>query len=45
MRIEQISTTCSEGSINAPLNEINYHLAEFPKETPFVLYCGGGIEA
>lgn len=33
------------GSINVPLNEINKHLAKFPKETPFVLYCVGGYRS
>ena len=30
------------GSINVPLNEINKHLAVFPKDVPFVLYCASG---
>lgn len=30
------------GAINIPLNEINTHLAEFPKDSHFVMYCGGG---
>ena len=33
------------GSINIPLNQINDHLAEFPKERPFVLYCAGGYRS
>lgn len=33
------------GSINVPLNEINQHLAQFPKEKPFVLYCAGGYRS
>jgi hydroxyacylglutathione hydrolase len=30
------------GAINIPLNQINDHLAEFPKNEPFILYCGSG---
>ncbi len=30
------------GSINVPLNELNKHLAVFPKDVPFVLYCASG---
>jgi glyoxylase-like metal-dependent hydrolase (beta-lactamase superfamily II)/rhodanese-related sulfurtransferase len=30
---------------NIPLNEINRHLAEFPKEKPFVLHCQGGYRS
>lgn len=30
------------GAINIPLNKINAHLAEFPKDSHFVMYCGGG---
>ncbi|SHJ05925.1 MBL fold metallo-hydrolase [Pseudozobellia thermophila] len=33
------------GSINIPLNEINQHLAQFPKEKPFVVYCAGGYRS
>ena len=33
------------GAINIPLNQINEHLAEFPKEKPFLLYCGGGYRS
>jgi glyoxylase-like metal-dependent hydrolase (beta-lactamase superfamily II)/rhodanese-related sulfurtransferase len=33
------------GSINVPLNEINQHLAQFPKDKPFVLYCAGGYRS
>ncbi|MEO6671322.1 MAG: MBL fold metallo-hydrolase [Ferruginibacter sp.] len=29
-------------AINIPLNEINKHLASFPKDKPFMLYCGSG---
>ncbi|WP_041633275.1 MBL fold metallo-hydrolase [Maribacter sp. HTCC2170] len=34
-----------KGSINIPLNEINKHLQEFPKEVPFVVYCAGGFRS
>lgn len=30
------------GAINIPLNQINEHLASFPKDKPFMLYCGSG---
>ncbi|MBT8184377.1 MAG: MBL fold metallo-hydrolase [Eudoraea sp.] len=33
------------GAINVPLNEINQHLAQFPKDKPFVMYCGGGYRS
>jgi hydroxyacylglutathione hydrolase len=33
------------GSINIPLNEINQHLAQFPKDKPFTLYCAGGYRS
>lgn len=29
-------------AINIPLNEINQHLSEIPKNEPFILYCGSG---
>jgi len=31
--------------INVPLNTINQHLAQFPKNQPFVLYCAGGYRS
>ncbi len=33
------------GAINVPLNEINSHLAQFPKDKPFVLHCGSGYRS
>ncbi len=33
------------GAINVPLNEMNRHLAQFPKNTPFILYCAGGYRS
>jgi hydroxyacylglutathione hydrolase len=30
---------------NVPLNEINQHLAEFPKNEPFVIHCAGGYRS
>ena len=33
------------GAINVPLNEINAHLAQFPKDKPFVLHCQGGYRS
>ena len=32
-------------AINVPLNEINKHLAQFPKDKPFVLHCGSGYRS
>ena len=32
-------------AINIPLNEINKHLAEFPKNSPFILHCAGGYRS
>lgn len=34
-----------EGAINVPLNEINKHLAEFPKDKPFMVHCAGGYRS
>ncbi len=34
-----------EGAVNIPLNEINKHLAEFPKDKPFTLHCAGGYRS
>lgn len=33
------------GAVNIPLNEINKHLAEIPKDRDFVLYCAGGYRS
>ena len=33
------------GAINVPLNRINEHLAEFPKDKPFILHCAGGYRS
>ncbi|THD67502.1 MBL fold metallo-hydrolase [Robertkochia marina] len=33
------------GAENVPLNQINNHLAEFPKDTPFYLHCAGGYRS
>ncbi|WP_405222771.1 rhodanese-like domain-containing protein [Dokdonia sp. Asnod1-B02] len=33
------------GAINVPLNEINQHLAQFPKNKPFFLHCAGGYRS
>ncbi len=33
------------GAINVPLNEINQHLSQFPKEKFFVLHCAGGYRS
>ena len=32
-------------AINVPLNEINKHLAEFPKNEKFILHCAGGYRS
>ncbi len=34
-----------EGALNIPLNRINDHLSEFPKDKPFVLHCAGGYRS
>ena len=34
-----------KGAHNVPLNEINMHLAEFPKDAPFALHCEGGYRS
>lgn len=34
-----------QDAINIPLDVINSHLAEFPKEKSFVMYCGGGYRS
>ena len=33
------------GAVNIPLNAINKHLAEFPKDKPFILNCAGGYRS
>jgi rhodanese-related sulfurtransferase len=32
-------------AVNIPLNEINKHLAEIPKDKPFLLHCAGGYRS
>lgn len=32
-------------AINIPLNQINQHLAQFPKDSPFILHCAGGYRS
>ncbi len=32
-------------AVNIPLNQINSHLSEFPKDKPFVLHCAGGYRS
>lgn len=32
-------------AVNIPLNQINNHLAEFPKNQPFILHCAGGYRS
>jgi glyoxylase-like metal-dependent hydrolase (beta-lactamase superfamily II)/rhodanese-related sulfurtransferase len=34
-----------QGAINIPLNEINKHLAEIPKDKSFILHCAGGYRS
>jgi glyoxylase-like metal-dependent hydrolase (beta-lactamase superfamily II)/rhodanese-related sulfurtransferase len=34
-----------EGALNIPLDYINEHLAEFPKEKPFIMHCAGGYRS
>ena len=34
-----------KGAHNVPLNEINQHLAEFPKDKTFALHCEGGYRS
>jgi hydroxyacylglutathione hydrolase len=34
-----------QGAINIPLNEINNHLTEIPKDKPFILHCAGGYRS
>ena len=33
------------GALNIPLAKINNHLAEFPKDKPFILHCAGGYRS
>ena len=33
------------GAINVPLNQINEHLAQFPKDKPIILHCAGGYRS
>ncbi|MCO5725819.1 MBL fold metallo-hydrolase [Robiginitalea marina] len=32
-------------AVNIPLNEINRHLAEIPRDKPFLLHCAGGYRS
>ncbi|WP_378186845.1 rhodanese-like domain-containing protein [Aquimarina sp. W85] len=32
-------------AVNIPLNEINQHLSQFPKNKPFVIHCAGGYRS
>jgi hydroxyacylglutathione hydrolase len=32
-------------AINIPLNQINQHLSELPKDKPFILHCAGGYRS
>ncbi|SFC02433.1 Glyoxylase, beta-lactamase superfamily II [Flexibacter flexilis DSM 6793] len=34
-----------DGAKNIPLDYINEHLAEFPKDTPFTIHCAGGYRS
>lgn len=46
--VRKISEFKSEHLINAeniPLNELNNHLAEFPKDKDFILHCAGGYRS
>jgi hydroxyacylglutathione hydrolase len=46
--VRKVSEFQSEHLIDAqniPLNEINQHLAEFPKNEPFVIHCAGGYRS
>ena len=33
------------GAVNIPLNVLNQHLAEIPKDKPFILHCAGGYRS
>lgn len=32
-------------ALNIPLNQLNQHLQEIPKDKPFILHCGGGYRS
>lgn len=32
-------------AVNVPLNQINQHLSQFPKEKPFIVHCAGGYRS
>lgn len=32
-------------AVNVPLNEINKHLAEIPRDKPFIVHCAGGYRS
>ena len=34
-----------KGAINTPLNQLNEHLASFPKDEEFVIHCAGGYRS
>jgi len=33
------------GAINIPLHQVNDHLAELPKDKPFIVHCAGGYRS
>ncbi len=33
------------GAVNIPLNQMNDHLSEFPKDQPFIIHCAGGYRS
>lgn len=32
-------------AVNVPLNQINQHLSQFPKDKPFIVHCAGGYRS
>jgi hydroxyacylglutathione hydrolase len=44
-RTSEFESEHVKGAINIPLNEINQHLAEIPKDMKFYLYCAGGYRS
>lgn len=41
----EYESTHVKDAINIPLNQLNNHLAQFPKDKPFIIHCAGGYRS
>ncbi len=44
-KVSEFASQHVKGAHNTPLATINDHLAEFPKDEPFILHCAGGYRS